>query len=164
MIGALLLRYLFVPRGKQGIHACEGVAQRAKPHGAPVSRAGRSVTRLTHTCSLLVVLATTLVALVIPSGAGASVGPVIKNSWVESIGPVDEDIFSWPEERRRTITALPSSLGEALDALERDSDFLVASGVFSQPLIERWISKKRAEAREVAIRTHPYELELYYDL
>jgi len=79
-------------------------------------------------------------------------------------GPVDEDIFSWPEERRSTIKALPTSLGEALDALERDSDFLVDSGVFSRPLIERWINKKRDEARAVTIRTHPYEVELYYDL
>lgn len=79
-------------------------------------------------------------------------------------GPVDEDIFSWPEERRRTIKALPASLGEALDALENDSEFLVGSGVFSAELIKRWIAKKRDEAREVAIRTHPYEVELYYDL
>ncbi len=79
-------------------------------------------------------------------------------------GPVDEDIFTWSEERRRTIKALPASLTEALGALERDSDFLVESGVFSPQLIERWITKKRDEAREVAIRTHPYEVELYYDL
>ena len=79
-------------------------------------------------------------------------------------GPVDEDIFTWSEERRRTIKALPDSLTEALGALERDSDFLVESGVFSPQLIERWITKKRDEAREVAIRTHPYEVELYYDL
>ena len=79
-------------------------------------------------------------------------------------GPVDEDIFTWPEERRRTIKALPASLDEALAALESDSDFLVESGVFSTQLIERWITKKRDEAREVAIRTHPYEVELYYDL
>jgi len=79
-------------------------------------------------------------------------------------GPVDEDIFSWTEERRLSIKALPASLGKALDALEGDSDFLVDSGVFSVQLIERWISKKRSEEREVAIRTHPYEVELYYDL
>jgi glutamine synthetase len=79
-------------------------------------------------------------------------------------GPVDEDIFSWSEERRRTIKALPASLGEALDGLERDSGFLVESGVFSQQLVERWIAKKRDEQRRVAIRTHPYEVELYYDL
>ncbi len=79
-------------------------------------------------------------------------------------GPVDEDIFSWTEERRRTIKSLPASLGEALDALECDSDFLVGSGVFSSQLIERWIAKKRDEEHEVAIRTHPYEVELYYDL
>jgi glutamine synthetase len=79
-------------------------------------------------------------------------------------GPVDEDIFSWPEERRRSIKALPSSLGEALDELERDSDFLVESGVFSPELIERWVAKKRDEQRQVDVRTHPYEVELYYDL
>jgi glutamine synthetase len=79
-------------------------------------------------------------------------------------GPVDEDIFSWPEERRRSIKALPASLGDALDGLEADSGFLVDSGVFSPELIERWIEKKRDEQRQVAVRTHPYELELYYDL
>ena len=55
-------------------------------------------------------------------------------------------------------------LGKALDALDRDAAFLVDSGVFSSQLIERWIAKKRDEQREVSVRTHPYEVELYYDL
>jgi glutamine synthetase len=79
-------------------------------------------------------------------------------------GPVDEDIFSWPEERRRSITALPSSLEEALDALEADHQFLLEGGVFSPELIERWLAKKRDERRQVSDRPHPYEFELYYDL
>ena len=32
-------------------------------------------------------------------------------------GPVDEDIFTWPAEKRATIKALPTSLDEAMDAL-----------------------------------------------
>lgn len=59
--------------------------------------------------------------------------------------------------------ALPRTLDEALDALERDHDFLTVEGVFSEALIERWIRAKRREARAVYDRPHPYELELYFD-
>jgi len=79
-------------------------------------------------------------------------------------GPVDEDIFSWPAERRRQIKALPTSLDQALDALAADHAFLLEGGVFSTDLIERWIARKRSEHMDVNRRPHPYELELYYDL
>lgn len=79
-------------------------------------------------------------------------------------GPVDDDIFGWPEEKRALIKALPASLEEALDALEADHDFLLEGGVFSEELIHRWIEVKRAEARSVRNRTHPFEMELYFDL
>lgn len=77
-------------------------------------------------------------------------------------GPVDDDIFTWPAERRATIQALPTSLGAAMDALERDRGFLLAGDVFSSDLIERWMAKKREEERDVSARPHPYEVELYY--
>jgi glutamine synthetase len=79
-------------------------------------------------------------------------------------GPVDADIFSWPAERRAAIKALPTSLGQALDALESDRDFLLAGDVFSAEMLDRWVSKKRHEERDVLDRPHPYEVELYYDL
>lgn len=79
-------------------------------------------------------------------------------------GPIDDDIFSWPEEKRAKIKALPQSLDEALDALEEDHDFLLAGDVFSEELIKSWIENKRAEARQVRNRPHPYEMELYFDL
>lgn len=79
-------------------------------------------------------------------------------------GPVDEDVFSWPEEKRRTIKALPSSLDGALTALEEDHAFLLEGEVFSKDLIHRWIDTKRREERLVRDRPHPYEVELYYDL
>ncbi|MEE4145513.1 MAG: glutamine synthetase, partial [Halieaceae bacterium] len=79
-------------------------------------------------------------------------------------GPVDENIFDWPEERRRSIKALPATLGEALDALEADHGFLLEGEVFSPQLIVRWIEHKRGEERQVFSRPHPFEVELYYDL
>jgi glutamine synthetase len=79
-------------------------------------------------------------------------------------GPVDEDVFAWPAERRAAIKALPTSLDEAVDALEADHDFLLAGGVFTEELLERWIARKRQESGEVRNRPHPFEVELYYDL
>lgn len=79
-------------------------------------------------------------------------------------GPVDEDVFAWPAERRAAIKALPTSLDAALAAVEQDAAFLLDGGVFPQALVERWVLRKRAEEREVRHRPHPYEVELYYDL
>ncbi len=79
-------------------------------------------------------------------------------------GPLDEDIFSWPAHKRAQIKALPTSLEEAMAALEADHDFLLAGDVFNMDLIERWIERKRQEDRQVRDRPHPYEIELYYDL
>jgi glutamine synthetase len=55
-------------------------------------------------------------------------------------------------------------LDEALDALEKDHDFLLAGDVFPQRLIDIWIENKRKEARKVNEIPHPMEFELYYDL
>ncbi len=59
---------------------------------------------------------------------------------------------------------VPSSLEEALQALEDDHDFLLKGGVFDQDLIETWISYKlEAEVEAVRIRPHPMEFQLYFD-
>jgi glutamine synthetase len=79
-------------------------------------------------------------------------------------GPVDEDIFSWSAEQRAQIKALPTSLEQALDALEEDHEFLLEGSVFNEDLIERWVARKRIDQREVRSRPHPYEVEMYYDL
>ena len=79
-------------------------------------------------------------------------------------GPVDEDIFAWPAERRAQIKALPTSMDEAMRALENDQAFLLAGEVLNQDLIERWVKRKLNEEREVRNRPHPYEIELYYNL
>ena len=60
---------------------------------------------------------------------------------------------------------VPSSLDEALDALEADHDFLKAGGVFTDDLIETWIEYKRInEVDAIRLRPHPWEFMLYYDI
>lgn len=48
------------------------------------------------------------------------------------------------------------------NSIEMVDLFLLAGGVFSLDLIERWVTRKRTEEREVRNRPHPYEIELYY--
>ncbi len=79
-------------------------------------------------------------------------------------GPIDENIFSWPPEKRALIKALPASLGEACDALKADHAFLLEGGVFDEELLNDWIKTKRAEHYAVLERPHPYEVQLYFDL
>jgi glutamine synthetase len=79
-------------------------------------------------------------------------------------GPIDDNIFTWSEEKRATIKALPTSLGDACQALEADHEFLLAGGVFDDEMINDWIRTKRREHYAVLERPHPYEMQLYFDL
>ena len=79
-------------------------------------------------------------------------------------GPINEDIFSWSPEKRATIQHLPTSLEEALDALEEDHAYLTHGGIFPEELVEQWVTVKRTEDQAVRSRPHPYEIELYFDL
>jgi len=81
----------------------------------------------------------------------------------EGFGPIDEDIFSWTEEKRSTIKSLPTSLEEAMRSLEIDHEFLLFNNVFEEFLIQDWIKAKRAEDCELRMRPHPYEIEKYFD-
>jgi glutamine synthetase len=79
-------------------------------------------------------------------------------------GPYDMNLYKLPPEKQAQIKSLPRSLDEALDALEKDYEFLLPGGVFPRRLIEIWIEKKRRETRKVNEIPHPMEFELYYDL
>jgi glutamine synthetase len=77
--------------------------------------------------------------------------------------PVDTDLFDLPDEQLAQIGHVPGSLGEAMDELEADHEFLLDGGVFTSDLIEEWISYKRAEAKEIDLRPHPWEFVQSYD-
>ena len=79
-------------------------------------------------------------------------------------GPYDFNLFHLSDEEKKKLTGLPTSLEEALDALEADHDYLTAGGVFPQELLNNWIASKRAECRQMSAIPHPVEFEKYYNL
>ena len=79
--------------------------------------------------------------------------------------PMDVDLYELSGEEAAAIDTVPSTLDEALDALEADHDFLTEGGVFAQDLIDTWSSYKREnEASRVRRHPTPVEYELYYDI
>ncbi|MBN2309219.1 MAG: type I glutamate--ammonia ligase [Candidatus Hydrogenedentes bacterium] len=79
--------------------------------------------------------------------------------------PLDKDLYDLPPEEKALVPQTPGSLEEALDSLEADYEFLMKGDVFTQDVIETWIDyKRKAEVQQVAIRPHPYEFYLYYDI
>jgi len=82
----------------------------------------------------------------------------------EGYGPYDFNLYNLSEQEQHSIKQLPRSLDEALDALEADSGFLTAGGVFPQKLLEIWVRNKRAETARYNQLPHPMEFEMYYDL
>ncbi len=79
--------------------------------------------------------------------------------------PMDKDLYSLPPEELKDIPTTPASLEEALDALEKDHEFLMKGDVFTEDLIRKWIEYKREnEADQVRLRPHPYEFYLYFDI
>jgi len=79
--------------------------------------------------------------------------------------PLDKDIYALGPEELSNIPRLPATLSEALDVLEEDHQFLLKGDVFTQDVIDRWISYKReVEVDAIALRPHPYEFHLYYDV
>ncbi len=82
------------------------------------------------------------------------------NGW----GPYDFNLYNLPEEEKKKLKGLPTSLEGALDALEEDHDYLTAGGVFPEELITNFIKTKREECREISKIPHPVEFEKYYNL
>jgi glutamine synthetase len=79
--------------------------------------------------------------------------------------PLDKDIYDLPPEELAAVPKTPGSLGEALDALEKDHEFLLRGDVFSPDVIQTWIKYKRQhEVDALRLRPHPYEFCLYYDI
>jgi glutamine synthetase len=68
-------------------------------------------------------------------------------------------------EELKMIKQVPGSLGDVLDALEKDHDFLLRGDVFTTDLLEAYINYKRqTELDPVRMRPTPYEFTLYFDV
>jgi len=83
---------------------------------------------------------------------------------IEPGEPMDKNMYELPPEDLKKIPQVPSSLGEALDLLEKDHAFLLKGDVFTPDFLEMWIAAKRKEVDALRLRPHPYEFHLYYDV
>ena len=79
--------------------------------------------------------------------------------------PIDKNLYDLPAEQAKAVKSTPGSLQQALDALEADHEFLLRGDVFTKDVIETWLAYKRErEVDAIALRPHPYEFHLYYDI
>jgi glutamine synthetase len=79
--------------------------------------------------------------------------------------PLDKDIYSLSPEELAGFQTTPGSLEEALLCLEDDHEFLLKGDVFTEDVIRTWIEyKRKRECKEMALRPHPHEFELYFDV
>jgi len=87
----------------------------------------------------------------------------IKNK-IDPGEPMDKDLYELEGEEKAGLTTVPGSLNEVLDALEADNDFLLAGGVFTQDLLDMYVSLKRKDVDALRLRPHPHEFNLYFDV
>ena len=87
----------------------------------------------------------------------------IKNK-IEPGNPVDKDLYEISAEEDKKYNHVCASLGEAIDALNKDRAFLKEGGVFSDEIIDAYISLKQEELMRFRATTHPVELDMYYSL
>lgn len=80
--------------------------------------------------------------------------------------PLDKNIFDDLTAGERTkIKTVPGSLEESLRALEQDYKFLLKGNVFTQDIIDTWITYKwEKEVEPMRLRPHPYEFHQYFDI
>ncbi len=76
----------------------------------------------------------------------------------------DKDLYDLPAEELAGVPTVADSLGQALDALDADRDFLKEGGVFSDGLIDGYIDLKREEVDLLNMTTHPVEFDMYYSV
>ena len=76
----------------------------------------------------------------------------------------DKDLYDLPAEEAAEIPTVASSLEMALEALDKDREFLTAGGVFTDDMIDGYIALKQEEIEAVNMTTHPVEFDLYYSV
>ncbi len=76
----------------------------------------------------------------------------------------DKNLYDLPPEEDKLIPKVCHSLEQALDALDKDREFLTRGGVFSNDWIDAYIELKMEEVTRYRMTTHPVEFDLYYSL
>ena len=75
-----------------------------------------------------------------------------------------KNLYDLPPEEAKDVPTVARSFEEALNALDADREFLKVGGVMDDDMIDAYISLKMEEVDQLRLRTHPYELDLYYSV
>ena len=79
--------------------------------------------------------------------------------------PMDLDLYDLPPEEFAKVKQVPGSLDAVLNAMEANHNYLLAGDVFTDDLLQMWLSYKREyEVNPISMRPHPHEFALYFDI
>jgi glutamine synthetase len=76
----------------------------------------------------------------------------------------DKNLYDLPPEEDAKIPTVCASLEEALEALNKDREFLTRGGVFTDSMIDAYIALKMEDVTRFRMTTHPIEFDMYYSL
>ena len=77
--------------------------------------------------------------------------------------PKNQDLYHLSEKELKKIPTVSRSLRDALGSLDKDRDFLLAGGVFTNEQIDAYIELKMKEVERCEQIPHPVEFEMYYN-
>jgi glutamine synthetase len=77
---------------------------------------------------------------------------------------MDKDLYDLPPEEEKNIPQVCHAFDQALDALDKDREFLIRGGVFTNDVIDGYIKLKMEEVTRIRMSTHPVEFDMYYSL
>ena len=77
---------------------------------------------------------------------------------------MDKDLYDLPAEEAKNIPQVCHAFDQALDALDKDRDFLKRGGVFTDDVIDGYLALKMEEVTRIRMSTHPVEYDMYYSL
>lgn len=87
----------------------------------------------------------------------------IKNK-IDPGQPMDQDLYELSSAEESKLKTVAPAFEVALEALNRDREFLIAGDVMTNDLIDAYIDLKMSEVTLLRQSTHPVEFEMYYSL
>ena len=74
----------------------------------------------------------------------------------------DKDLYDLPPEEEAKVPTVAHSLDVAIEALDKDREFLKAGGVFDDDTLDAYIELKMEEVTNLRMSSHPIEFDMYY--
>jgi glutamine synthetase len=77
---------------------------------------------------------------------------------------MERNLYELSAEEEVTIPKVCASLGEALQALQEDHEYLMKGDVFTKDVIDNYIIMKHKEIKRLRKIPHPVEFDMYYSI